>query len=189
MCRDKSELVGGDILFLISCGQIISKPLRDLYMHSLVIHASDLPEGRGWSPYIWGLLEGDEEVTVSLLEAEDSVDTGAIWSKKSFEVPPHHLNSEIHKTLFETEMSLMDEALVLAETNIVGVPQSKLSGLTYYRKRSPSDSRIDPTKTLEELFNTIRVMDPDRYPAFFYQHGYKYTIELRKVEPNENDND
>ena len=77
-------LAGGEILFLVSCNEIIGKDVRDRYMATLVIHASDLPKGRGWSPHIWQIIEGKKEIMVSLLEAEDAVDSGAIWAKKAW---------------------------------------------------------------------------------------------------------
>ena len=45
----------GDILFLISCSERIGDAYRQKYRHVLVLHASDLPKGRGWSP-MFGIL-------------------------------------------------------------------------------------------------------------------------------------
>lgn len=185
LCRDRQELLGGDILFLVSCSQIIDEATRSLYQHTLVIHASDLPQGRGWSPYIWELLEGAEVITVSLLEAEDDVDTGDIWAKRSFSVPPHALHDEIHLWLFDTELALMDEAITLISAGAQPTPQSEHITPTYYSKRTPADSEIDPSLSLLDLFTTIRVMDPARYPAFFRLYGHTYSIELKKVSHHE----
>ncbi|WP_417422287.1 formyltransferase family protein [Halomonas sp.] len=181
ICRDRSELSGGDVLFLISCSQIIDAEARSKYRHTLVLHASDLPEGRGWSPHVWALLGGAREITVTLLDADDGVDTGAVWVKKSFPVAADALHDEVDRLLFDVELNLMDTALRLISTGALPSPQA--SGLTpvYYRKRSPADSEIDPSKPLSELFNKIRLMDPDRYPAFFSLHGHVYTIRLKKV--------
>ena len=52
------ELDHGDILFLVSCSEIVRETTRANYIKTLVIHASDLPEGRGWSPVVWQVLEG-----------------------------------------------------------------------------------------------------------------------------------
>ena len=93
LIHDKSELAYGDILYLVSCSQLIGREDRGRYAHVLVLHASDLPEGRGWSPHVWDILAGKEELTLSLLTAEDSVDTGAIWSKRHFAVPRHALQA------------------------------------------------------------------------------------------------
>lgn len=184
LCRDQRELLGGDLLFLISCSQIIDESIRKKYKYTLVLHASDLPEGRGWSPHVWAILEGAKAITVSLLQAEDGVDTGAIWAKRSFSIPKDALYDEINRHLFETELMLMDEALLIIESDIKPQPQIKSIKPTYYRKRTPEDSEVDASRPLNELFNKIRVMDPCRYPAFFRLHGYTYTIKLKKVEDN-----
>ena len=86
------ELFDGDILFLISCNEIVQKDVRQRYRACLVIHASDLPLGRGWSPLVWQILEGRKTITVTLLEAEDSVDTGAIWKKTQIHFEGHELS-------------------------------------------------------------------------------------------------
>ena len=59
-----SDLSGGDILFLISCTEIISARTRAGYGATLLIHASDLPSGSGWSPLVWQILEGKEQVVI-----------------------------------------------------------------------------------------------------------------------------
>ncbi|NRB57876.1 MAG: UDP-glucuronic acid dehydrogenase [Salinicola sp.] len=185
ICRDKTELPGGDILFLISCSQIIDAKTRSLYRHVLVLHASDLPYGRGWSPHIWALLDGAKALTVSLLDAEDSVDTGAIWAKRVISVPTHMLYDEVNALLFDTELALMDEAVSLVQTGYTPRPQRDDITPTYYPKRCPADSEIDPELSLSETFNIIRLMDPQRYPAYFRLHGHRYTIELKKVDDDE----
>src|SRR5690606_29368375 len=79
LVRKVKDLPGGEILFLVSCSEIVTEEYRSLYDHCLVLHASDLPKGRGWSPHIWQIIEGASDITMSLLEAADNVDSGRIW--------------------------------------------------------------------------------------------------------------
>ena len=88
---DKSALNGGDILFLVSCSQMIRDVERKKYKAALVLHASDLPKGRGWSPHIWSILDGANQITLSLLEASEPVDSGAVWFKTKFVLDGHEL--------------------------------------------------------------------------------------------------
>ncbi len=67
--HSKEELISGDILFLISCSDIVSKLEREKFKKTLVVHASDLPHGRGWSPHVWEIINGATDITLSLLEA------------------------------------------------------------------------------------------------------------------------
>lgn len=181
LVRDKAELCGGDILFLISCTEIINKADRGAYKKVLVIHASDLPRGRGWSPHVWQIIEGKEEIVLSLLEAEDKVDSGDIWKKLSVHIPKHALFDEINYLIFEAELALMDHAMACFQA-IKPSPQDSTITATHYPKRTPSDSRIDPEQSIASQFNLIRVCDPDRYPAFFELYGHKYRIRLEKSD-------
>lgn len=184
LVQKKAQLSGGDILFLISCHEIIKKRERDMYRHSLVIHASDLPKGRGWSPHIWQILEGSSEITVSMIEAHARPDCGDIWCQRKIAFEGHELADEINEKLFEAELELMDWAL----KNVGTVkPRSQQGEPTYYEKRSPADSRLDPTKTIAEQFELLRVCDSKRFPAFFELRGHRYVIIIEKRDPLELD--
>ncbi|MDI2458499.1 UDP-glucuronic acid dehydrogenase [Pseudomonas aeruginosa] len=180
VCRKKAELPGGDILFLISCSEIIREVDRSKYSKVLVLHASDLPKGRGWSPHIWELAAGAEFITLSLLEAAENVDGGAIWSKEVIPVPVNALYDEINDLLFQSESRLMDFAILNFAT-VIPQPQSEEFEPTYYRRRVPEDSELDPKLSLAEQFNLLRVCDPQRFPAYFKLHGHKYKIVLEKL--------
>lgn len=180
LVRKKSELTGGDILLLVSCGEIVTAKDRAPYGVSLVLHASDLPRGRGWSPHIWELAAGASHITLSLLEAQDKVDSGKIWKKVRIPVAPTALWDEINHQLFTAEVELMDFAL--ASYGHIQ-PQEQPADLepTYFRLRTPQDSRIDADKTLAEQFDLIRVCDPIRFPAFFEHRGQRYALKLEKL--------
>jgi methionyl-tRNA formyltransferase len=170
---------GGDILFLVSCSEIITAKDRAAYGASLVLHASDLPNGRGWSPHIWELSRGAEAITLSLLEAEDKVDTGRIWKKVHIPVPRHMLWDEINSLLFQAEIDLIEFAIGNFGM-IRPEPQSTSVPATYYPKRNPHDSKIDPLKSIAEQFDLIRLCDVNRFPAYFEYLGHKYILKIEK---------
>ena len=169
----------GDMLFLISCSSVVPKQVRNFFTYTLVIHASDLPTGRGWSPHIWEILNHSHEITVSLLEAEDKVDTGCVWKKIKLSIPKHFLWDEINALLFDAEIHLIEYAINHVN-DISPVPQ--IGEATYYPKRLPQDSEINPKSTIEEQFDLIRICDPNRFPAFFYLHGHKYKLTIEKYD-------
>lgn len=173
----KDDANGGDFLFLISCSEIVSKDIRDKYKHSLVIHASDLPKGRGWSPHIWQVLEGKNNITLTLLEANDAVDSGRIWLQKEITLEGHELYDEINDEIIQKTLSLMSSAL---SPNEITPKDQTEDTASYYPKRTPADSAIDISKSIESQFDLLRVSDPDRYPAFFNHKGHKYQIKIEK---------
>ena len=176
--RDRGDLTDGDFLFLVSCHQIIRKTERDGFRHTLVLHASDLPRGRGMSPHIWPVVEGGDELVLSLLNAEDALDSGDIWAQRRIPLDGTELFDDINRRLFEAEIELMDWAL----ENCDRVEPRQQSGeASFFRKRTPEDSRIDPDASILSQFNLLRVADPDRYPAFFDHQGQRYRIRLEKM--------
>lgn len=173
-----AELSGGDLLFLISCSEIIPTRIRERYRTSLVVHASDLPFGRGWSPLIWQILEGRSRIAVSLLEAADPVDSGPVWQKLWLQFDGTELYDELNHALFAAELELMDFAV--ANIGIVKPWPQEVEGASWYPRRRPEDSKLDPRRSLAEQFDLLRVSDPNRYPAYFEYRGESYNIVIKK---------
>ncbi len=178
LCGRSEELDGGDFLLLVSCQSLINSALRAKYRHCLVLHASDLPQGRGMSPQVWQVLAGAKQITVTLLDAADPVDSGAIWQQRSFTLQGHELYDEINAKLFDAEFELLNWALAECAQHQPYVQQGEPS---YYPRRCREDSRINPEQSIAEQFDLLRVADTERYPAFFELHGYRYEIVLKKV--------
>jgi methionyl-tRNA formyltransferase len=176
-----SSASGGDFLFLVSCSDFIGESIRSRYRYSIVLHASDLPNGKGWSPHIWEIISGAEEITLSAIDAEDEIDTGAIWKQICIPIPKDALHDEINEILFSAEIQLMDDVIGLCLSGNLPLRQADRPS-SYYRRRTPADSEIDPHKTIVDQFNLLRVCDPERFPAFFHLNGHVYTICLRKVD-------
>ena len=181
LVHNNSGLSTGDILFLISCHEVISKKNRDSYKKTLLIHASDLPKGKGWSPHVWDIINGSNKIILSLLKAEDKLDSGEIYRKLQIDIENHELWNEINHKLFSAEISLIDYA-VKSFDSLLGVKQIVDQDPSFYSKRTPNDSFIDSNLSIKEQFNKIRVSDPDRYPAFFELNGFKYKLRIDKLD-------
>jgi methionyl-tRNA formyltransferase len=177
---DPKEVTGGDVLFLVSCSHIVRAEDRSRFKATLVLHASDLPTGRGWSPHIWAIVNAASRITLCLMEAADPVDTGRVWLRSTFDLEGHELLDEINAKLFEAELTLMTR-VVREFGSIAPQPQVGEPG-PYMRKRTPADSRLDPDKSIAEQFDLLRVVDNDRYPAFFELRGHRYVITIRKAD-------
>jgi len=178
--RSPKEITDGDLLFLVSCNEFVDRAVTERFKHALVLHASDLPKGRGWSPHIWELLHGADCITVSLLDAAAAIDTGDIYKKVTVDISRSALWDEINDLLFSAEIQLIEFAIQNFE-NLKRYPQNSSDEVTYYPKRNPRDSEIDPNKPISEQFDLIRVCDPNRFPAHFHYRGEDYKIILEKL--------
>jgi methionyl-tRNA formyltransferase len=50
---------------------------------------------------------------------------------------------------------------------ILNKAQTQEGTESFYNKRYPDDSRLDPNQSIAEQFNLLRIVDNERYPAFF----------------------
>lgn len=173
------DLPGGDVLFIVSFHERVPAEARSLYERCYVPHASALPAGRGWSPLEWRICEGADEITVSLILAEDEIDAGGICAQTTFPAPRHELRDEIEQRLFTAELELMERAIGPEHP----LPATAQAGeATTYRRRTPADSAIDPHAPLADQFDVIRISDPRRFPAYFDLRGHRYAIWLERMD-------
>jgi methionyl-tRNA formyltransferase len=180
IAQDVAEVGEGDFLFLVSCLAIVGREVRERFGHVLVLHASDLPRGRGWSPHIWSVLNGENRLCVSLIDAADPVDSGDIWQQREILLDGSELHDEINAALFAAELALMDWAVANCGS---ARPRAQQGEASHCPRRRPADSQVPVEATLAEIFDRLRVADPARFPAFFEHRGHRYKLMIEKMEP------
>lgn len=177
LARIHAEVRDGDVAFYLGCVRITPLEVLARNRRNLVVHASDLPRGRGFSPMTWLILEGENDIPVCLLDAVGEVDAGPVIYREKLHLEGHELNEETRVRLGEIHIDLCRRFLNEAEPPS-GRPQE--GEPTRYLRRRPIDSRLDPYKTLAEQFNLLRVVDNERYPAFFEFRGQTYVLTIGK---------
>lgn len=178
LCYNYEELKENGIVFIFSWQKIMVKKILDRNFKNLVVHASDLPRGKGFSPLTWQILEGINDIPVCLFEAEKELDSGPVVYKEFIKLEGHELINEIRGKLGELHIELARKYLSEIEL-IDAVPQEGIS--TIYPRRILSDSKLNPDKSLREQFDLLRVVDNERYPAFFEINGCKYQLSIKKI--------
>jgi len=179
LAHDIGEVREGDLAFFLSCEKIIKKEVRDRNKLCLVVHESDLPCGKGWSPLTWSILGGKSEVTITLFAAVDKVDAGKIYLQDTMRFVGHELLPELH-AIQGTKTNELVLQFVEKYPTITGREQQGEE--SFYQRRTPADSALDPNQTIAEQFNLLRVVDNEKYPAFFHYRGKKYIVKIEKDE-------
>ena len=175
-----------DILVLSSFGKIMPKEvLSHPKIAPLNIHFSILPLYRGASPIQSALLNGDIKTGISFMEMVESLDEGPV-----FDV------SEVEISDSDNRISLEKKLVATAKSNIVDVIQKISNGLqpisqgdnnvSYCRKITKEDGRINFEETAKEIFNKYRAFFG--WPGTYFQ--YKDTaIKIHGMRIIELDND
>jgi methionyl-tRNA formyltransferase len=172
---------GNDIAFLLSCEKKVGAGVLRRSSCNVVVHASELPRGKGMSPLTWQVLEGRKTIPLSLFEAVEEVDAGPVYLRGEIPLCGNELLGEMRALLGAkiVEMCVVFFGQWPAILN-KGIPQT--GDPTIYRRRLPEDSRLDPHKSIAEQFNLLRISDNERYPAFVEWLGRRYNIKIEAAE-------
>jgi len=166
-----------EIVFILSYFRVLKKNFLEKHIHNLVVHESNLPKGKGWSPLFWQILEGKNRIPIVLFEATEKVDEGKIFLKDYIVYEGHELHDEIREKQARKTIEL---CLKFVEEYSKLRPKRQCGKSTYYRRRTPQDSKLDVKKTLRKQFNLLRIVDNENFPAFFYYKGHKYILKIYK---------
>ena len=177
--QEHTKIPPGAVAFYLSCVHKASAQTLSRSRRNLVVHESDLPRGREFSPLTWQILEGKNRIPVCLLEALEDIDAGPVIYRDWIEYEGHELISEMRATLGQKTIGMCRRFLG-EEVAPAGRPQ--LGEATYYQRRRPADSQIDPERTIAEQFNLLRVVDNVRYPAWFRYAGHRYKVAIEKMD-------
>lgn len=180
LVRSYEDLLPSDVTFLLSCLRIADDQTLSKSRQNIVVHASDLPRGRGFSPVVWQVLEGLNDIPVAMIEAICDVDAGDVLMRRCLHLAGDELHDEIRSKLGHL---IVEMCLDFFHTQPQAVPQA--GEATWYRRRRPADSELDPDKTIREQFNLLRVVDNASYPAHFFLNDCKYVLSItkEKMEP------
>jgi hypothetical protein len=175
------ELSLGDFCFYLGCGRIVDKAVRSMFRHNLVVHESALPKGKGWSPLTWQILAGECRIPVTLFEAADQLDSGVIYDQDWLEFEGHELIDELRRVQAGTTL-LLCMRFIDRYPKRVDSACAQVGEPTFYPRRKPEDSRLDPAKSINAQFDLLRVVDNVRYPAYFDLRGFHYRLMVEKFE-------
>lgn len=150
--------------------------------HNINVHPTLLPRYRGAATGWHVLAAGEKEGGVTVHYIDVGADTGPILAQSRVALTPFDtLRSQTRKI-----NAVEPEAVRLAFGRVracdQGDPQPEELASTFTERRTSEDSKIDPDRSLRELYNFIRACDPDRFPAFFEVEGQKVGIRLFRLD-------
>jgi methionyl-tRNA formyltransferase len=175
--KSYEDMPAGEIAFLLGCTKIASPEVLAKHRLNLVVHESDLPLGRGFAPVAWQVIAGATTIPVMLIQAVEGADLGPIFGQSEICLSGYELGDELRHLQGEKTIELCVQFLQ-AFPSISSVAQ--VGEPTYFRRRTPDDSRLDPDKTIRQQFNLLRTVDNNRYPAFFEIDGHRYYLRIAR---------
>jgi methionyl-tRNA formyltransferase len=167
-----------DVNLLLGCTKLAPPEFLSRARASLCVHESNLPSGKGFSPLTWQIIEGLSDIPINLFYATNEGDAGPVVYRENMSFEGHELIDEIREIQGLMTVDLCTR-FFSEPAPPLGIEQEGTA--SYYRRRTPADSELDPQKTLAELFDQLRIVDKIRYPAHITFRGHKYRVHVEKI--------
>jgi methionyl-tRNA formyltransferase len=157
-----------DIAVVAAYGLILPRPILEAPRHGcLNVHASLLPRWRGAAPIQRAILEGDRETGVTIMRMDAGLDTGAMLLREAVPIGPTATGGDLTEKLAALGGRLIVETLRRLD-ELTPEPQPE-TGITYAKKLSRDEARLDWRADAERLERQVRAFDP--WPGAFFQLG------------------
>lgn len=155
-----------DLIVVAAYGQILPQAILDLpWFGCLNVHTSLLPRHRGAAPIQWAILDGDPQTGVTIMKMDAGLDTGAILTQVTTPIAAEDNAQTLHDRLAHLGSELLVNTIPdYIAGQITPRPQSA-EGVTYARKLTKEDGRLDWTQLARSLWNRVRAFTP--WPGAF----------------------
>ena len=178
---EEKEIKEFDVVFVLGFTRILKKDFLQANDQVLLVHESNLPLGKGFSPLQWQILEGKNKIVFSLLEASEEVDSGDIIEQMECNLDGTELYDEIRFKQAKITFELISKFMKIYPNNF---KKKQFGESTYYRRRKTEDSELNINLTIKELFPLLRIVNNKDWPGFFKINGVKYIINIYKEDQN-----
>jgi methionyl-tRNA formyltransferase len=161
-----------DVAVVLAYGRILPGPVLVAPVHGcLNLHASILPRYRGAAPIQWAIARGETETGVSLMQMDEGLDTGPVYSVRRIAIGADETAGELAVRLgvLAAEM-VRDDVPRVVRGELTAVPQDNAAA-TSAPPLEKNQGRIDWSKPAAEVHNHVRAMTP--WPSAFTQIGGK----------------
>lgn len=161
-----------DKIFIPHWSHIISPEIYNAF-ECIVFHMTDLPYGRGGSP-LQNLIErGHSETMISAIRVARGIDTGAVYLKRKLTLDGSALEIFLRSS---TVIKAMIEDIIFTPV----LPVEQTGDAVVFKRRVPAESNMAELKDLEKVYDHIRMLDCEGYPAAFIENEF-FRFEFSRV--------
>jgi methionyl-tRNA formyltransferase len=127
-------------------------------------HETALPFGRGGSPIQNLIARGQRETVVTALRMVPELDAGPVYLQR-----PLSLEGLAEEVYLRAARTIAEMMRAIADQEPAPRPQE--GAPVVFGRRTPGDSHLPATGSLEALFDHLRMLDADGYPRAFADVG------------------
>ena len=150
-----------DVAIVVAYGMLLPKGILDVPpLGCLNLHASLLPRWRGAAPIQRAIMAGDPETGVAVMKMAEGLDTGPVGMVERLVIDPELNSGEAHEILARLGADLMVRALAALGRGGLSFREQSTEGVTYARKISNDECKIDWSASAQTIHDHIRGLAP-----------------------------
>jgi methionyl-tRNA formyltransferase len=155
-----------ELIVVTAYGQILPASILELPRFGcLNVHTSLLPKYRGAAPIQWAILDGEPETGVTIMKMDAGLDTGGILAQQATPIRAEDNSQTLHDRLAQIGAELLVPTIRSHVAGAITPRPQPAEGVTYARKITREDGRLDWTQPARTLLNRIRAFTP--WPGAF----------------------
>ncbi|MEM6913085.1 MAG: methionyl-tRNA formyltransferase [Pseudomonadota bacterium] len=178
---DQLAALEPEAAIVVAYGQILPQAVLDVPTYGcLNLHGSLLPRWRGAAPLQRAIMAGDRTTGVQVMHMEAGLDTGPVLLSETVPIAVDETYQSLHDKLAPIGASLLPRALAaLGRGGLETSPQAQ-EGVTYAKKITPEEAKIDWSRSAEDIDRQIRGLSP--FPgAYTTVEGQRLKLLLSRV--------
>lgn len=183
--QEELKNLNPDFFVTFAFGQILSQEVLDIPKYETInLHASLLPRYRGANPIQRAIINGDKETGICTMITELGLDCGDVCMREKIEIPNDMTCVDLFEKISDISPALLEKTLVgLVEKTIIPEKQCE-TGICMANKLTKEETKIDWTKSAEEIHNLVRGIY--KFPSAYFMHNDKVVkvLETRVIEDN-----
>jgi methionyl-tRNA formyltransferase len=149
-----------DAAIVVAYGLLLPKPILEAPMLGCFnLHGSLLPRWRGAAPIQRAVMAGDAETGVMVMRMDEGLDTGPVLMAERVTIG-RQTSGELAEKLARLGADLMVRSLSALERGAITAQPQASEGVTYAKKISKDEARIDWLKSAGEIDCLIRGLAP-----------------------------
>lgn len=160
-----------ELCVVVAYGRILPPAVLAVPTHGCInLHVSLLPKYRGAAPIQWAVINGEKETGVSIMQLDEGLDTGPVFSQRRVEIGLEDTAGMVFERVTAIGAQLLVETVAdIAAGRAVAIPQQ--GEATQAPPLTKEDGRLDFSMEPGAVHDRIRGCNP--WPLAFFESGGK----------------
>jgi methionyl-tRNA formyltransferase len=147
------------LLVVAAYGQILSKDVLSVPTRGTInVHASLLPKYRGAAPITWAIVRGEDETGVCLMQMDEGMDTGPVFTAHPLPIGPEETADELAVRIGALAADVVRQDLVRAVAGELAATPQDHAQATLAPILEKEHGRIDWSRPAAEVHDHVRGM-------------------------------